>query len=358
MIRDRGNDASQFGSFSVAPHIQSSQGDVPKTVSETSHLISNQPNFFSSEKAPMALGSAFEDPFSDSPAPQLASAIFKSGHIQDDWIPPKRELPFKRPRSSGDILASTEGGLPSFSKATIVPRSTSVGRKTPIQEIAILGPTAAPEITTTPKFSPKKRAVQRKASTIQPTSPVSQIDKIATVDNELVMNHVPRTEDEVSTLTPKNSIPLARSSSALPAVVSKAAPPKKRNITPRPSLVNKRPKMVDQSTQTQLSPTSHNQSARIVTSNIEVNNATEGIPLLMPPPESYLNIVDEFVTKYKDRPAPGKSSELWETPGYDEMGEEQRLDMINDYLCRNLENPQFLKLCEDVEHSWRRIGLM
>lgn len=77
-----------------------------------------------------------------------------------------------------------------------------------------------------------------------------------------------------------------------------------------------------------------------------------------PPPESFLKAVDNFVTKYRDRPVPTKPVEIWEAPGYDDMDEGKRLDLINDFLCNNLENPQFIKLCEDMEHSWRRIGFM
>jgi hypothetical protein len=31
--------------------------------------------------------------------------------------------------------------------------------------------------------------------------------------------------------------------------------------------------------------------------------------------------------------------------------------IVNDFICANLENTDFLRLCEDTEKAWRRIGL-
>ena len=65
-------------------------------------------------------------------------------------------------------------------------------------------------------------------------------------------------------------------------------------------------------------------------------------------------LLDTFITKHKSRSAP---KELWETAGYADADEEQRLIILNDFICENLENRDFLQLCQDTEKAWRRVGL-
>jgi hypothetical protein len=36
---------------------------------------------------------------------------------------------------------------------------------------------------------------------------------------------------------------------------------------------------------------------------------------------------------------------------------EQRHLLLNNFICENLENKDFLQLCEDTANAWRRIGL-
>jgi hypothetical protein len=67
-----------------------------------------------------------------------------------------------------------------------------------------------------------------------------------------------------------------------------------------------------------------------------------------------LNDLDAFITKHNPQP---KAKELWESPGYAEADEEHRQTMLNDFICENLDNADFLQLCRDAEFSWRRIGL-
>jgi hypothetical protein len=67
-----------------------------------------------------------------------------------------------------------------------------------------------------------------------------------------------------------------------------------------------------------------------------------------------LNDIDAFITKHNPQP---KAKELWESPGYAEADEEHRQTMLNDFICENLDNADFLQLCRDAEFAWRRIGL-
>jgi hypothetical protein len=108
--------------------------------------------------------------------------------------------------------------------------------------------------------------------------------------------------------------------------------------------------MVDQATQTQtLSGRDHSASQRKVPGIVP-----ELVVDPPSPPDTYLDVLDAFVAKHRDRPA---LKELWETPGYADADQEHRDKILNDFVCENLENPDFIQLCQDTEISWRRIGL-
>ena len=42
---------------------------------------------------------------------------------------------------------------------------------------------------------------------------------------------------------------------------------------------------------------------------------------------------------------------------YAAQSQEDRVAAINEFFVSNLENPSFVKLCEDVGNCWRRVGL-
>lgn len=316
----------------------------------------------------MSLGSAIEDPFSDSANPSALTMAGDSSYMHDDWIPPKRELPFKRPQSVSRLLSSAPD-LPPLPKPTLKPKPLA-GKTDLSKDATITVPLSTSASVLTPKPAPKKRIAQRKPPVSKAAIPISgeRTGTNAPIEVEHTASNNAIIQDETSPLAAKSAAAaLTRPSSAPLGLPSKAAAPvKKRTATPRPPPVNKRPKMVNQSTQT--TPNMEREvhwAAKQVLSNHDVPElaqntlspaATAAIPPT--PPESYVKAVDDFITKYKDRPAPAKPVEIWETAGYDEMDEEKRLDLINEFLCKNLENPQFIKLCEDMEHSWRRIGFM
>ena len=165
-------------------------------------------------------------------------------------------------------------------------------------------------------------------------------------------------QDESSPLAAKSVAAASRPTSAASGLQTKTAAPKKRVAPARPSSTAKRLKMIDQSTQTErlFSPgnTSAPQSLHIETATpIAPQLATRDL-VIATPPESYLDAVDAFVTMCKDRQLP---QEIWERPGWAEADEDQRHQILNDFICENLENKDFLKLCEDMSVSWRRISL-
>jgi hypothetical protein len=112
-------------------------------------------------------------------------------------------------------------------------------------------------------------------------------------------------------------------------------------------------KMVDRATQTQtLSGRDHTAPLALTTAVGRPPSARIGEAIQ--PPDSFMNEIEAFVSKRKHLPAP---QELWQRPGYAEASPEERQAIINDFICENLDNEDFLKLCEDTGNVWRRIGL-
>lgn len=112
--------------------------------------------------------------------------------------------------------------------------------------------------------------------------------------------------------------------------------------------------MVDQTTQTQDPPAQQEKDAQKQLSNSATSTPSTSSNSTSTPPDDYLEAVDAFVTKHKARPLP---AELWDTPSWADAGDEYRQRLINHFICDNLENPDFLKLCEDMGTAWRKIGL-
>ena len=72
--------------------------------------------------------------------------------------------------------------------------------------------------------------------------------------------------------------------------------------------------------------------------------------------EEFAQTVDDFVRKHGSHPAPIEPpiSDLAE---YAAMPEEERLAALDAFILNLVSNDNFAVLCEDVEKSWRRIGL-
>jgi hypothetical protein len=273
-----------------------------------------------------------------------ASTPAEHSAIDDLWIPPKRELPFSKAQGAKSRLSSLTN-LPPLPKPTPVSRVDAVHRSTTVTE----------ETTSTPAPKPNgKRVAQRKAPTNQhiedSLSPMDASIKAIHDEGNLSRGDAP--EEEASPLASKSAATTATS-----GLQSKSTAANKKRAAPvRPSSAAKRPKMVDQGTQTQtLSGRDHTVGHRRRTSTSdEVPKLVRDVPSPPSPPENFLDDIDAFVTKHKARSA---AKELWEAPGYDEMDDERRYTLLNDFICKNLENAEFLQLCQDTEKAWRRIGL-
>ncbi|KAL9576747.1 MAG: hypothetical protein Q9212_006849 [Teloschistes hypoglaucus] len=82
-------------------------------------------------------------------------------------------------------------------------------------------------------------------------------------------------------------------------------------------------------------------------------------------PEDYMSRLDHWVRKYQDFPASvpkaaaalPSSTEKGQLAAFAAQPEEDRLKVLDDMICEYLEDENFVKLVEDVQMTWRRIGL-
>ena len=269
---------------------------------------------------------------------------FDRTDIHNDWLPPRRELPFpKFPGPFGEQVSSASD-LPLLPKPTPV-RKTASPEKTEMS--------SNKDISTPIPKPIKKRVVQRK-STVRKSIEVKlpseqQCQRNSTVEPEVGTN-VGRQEDELSPLAAKSDG--TRPPSAISGLHSKSTTTRKRSAPIRPSASTKRPRMVDQSTQTQILP-GYDITLASLSAN-EISTSTTPAERPPAPPQDFLGILETFITRHQSEPT-GK--ELWDRPGYAQADEEQRQRILNEFICENLENPEFVQLCEDAEKTWRRMGL-
>ncbi|KUJ12432.1 uncharacterized protein LY89DRAFT_722057 [Mollisia scopiformis] len=334
--------------------LQNLQQNLPERAENTSQPFSASPFFTSIGSVPTVHGHEAYSGLTaynpgdvgrpaSTPGAQTTTSTLQLDHrpVSALSVPPRSELPFLNPAGKSKPRSSSQ------SNSTQVSRSTSV----------ILPPSKSPNInseqlsTPVKKPAPKKRVAQRKAPVAKPVDDVAK--KIQLNADELVIAEPDAVADEPSPLAAKSAAQLTRPSSTPLGLVSKVAP-RKRTATPaiRPPSSNKRPKMVDQSTQTD-KPTSQHEDAE---QEVPPSRTTPDTHLnrVCSPPEDYLQAIDGFVARHKSRPPP---IELWQTPGWAEADDEHRQRLIDNFICENLENADFLKLCEDMDTSWRRIGL-
>ena len=267
--------------------------------------------------------------------------------MHNDWLPPRRELPFPKHRESDRWQSSSAPDL------TPLPKPTPV-RAAESQENSAI---PANKSTPTPTPSPtKKRVAQRKLpvkKSLVAKLPIARHPEMGAVTESSVNKEADGHEDEVYLLAAKDSAP--RPPSAALGLQSKATAAKKRSAPARPSAVTKKPKMVDRCTQTQtLSGRDHTTALTLISNNESCAPLTTKESSAPPPPQNYLDLINTFIARNQAGPAP---KELWERPRYAEADEEQRQLILNDFICENLENPEFLQLCSDTEKAWRRIGL-
>ncbi|KFY84622.1 hypothetical protein V500_09157 [Pseudogymnoascus sp. VKM F-4518 (FW-2643)] len=302
--------------------------------------------------------------------PMSALTIGNDLHASQ-WIPPKRELPFPKPKEPKKALETTQKPKKSSEDGPILqPKGTGVSEN------------LANTKTLPNKHGEQqgKRVAVRRTST-PPISKLSSVVEVPDSDEETRPINAHRDsmlwQEEPSPLASKSAA-IARPSTA-PGLKSKAITSRKRSNEAAPKwALAKRVKMVNSSTQTQtLSGRDHTAAmsrASTITAEpvlpapvtVPAPDPSVPVPVLAPavpppdvvseakgPTEGFMDELGRFIPKYGGKPKP---VELWEVSSWDKATEEERHSMTENWICEQIEDPSFLELCKHVDTVWKKIG--
>lgn len=284
---------------------------------------------------------AGQSPQNNSESLRLVATQPESFEDKTPWIPPRRELPFSKPRDQ----PKTDSPLESLSP---LPKPTPVERVDAEQLVVSKKQKTVVS---------SKKPVLRKSRSTRPIMAriAKKLNSPKSAEKTTTVNIEHGLEKSIS--PSENTI----STAATPPVPVKerpqlraTAPTKKRPAPHDRIALKRRTPMVDQGTQTFLQTLSF---SREIPSQKTRANCTVADPIPTspgPPRAEFLKILEDLVMNMKNGPTP---KEVWDKPGYLEASDESRVALVNDFICENLENPEFLQLCQDTEFSWRRIGL-
>lgn len=75
-------------------------------------------------------------------------------------------------------------------------------------------------------------------------------------------------------------------------------------------------------------------------------------------PEEFMGSLDTWIRKYQHLPAPQPPvTDEDRLAGWAALPDKERTKAIDDMICRCLEDENFIKLAEEIEGHWKRIGL-
>ncbi len=266
-----------------------------------------------------------------------ATAPMSQAETLTQLLPPKRELPFGKPFSK-DTLSSTN---------PIVKRGISVLDLPPLPTPTIvenpkLPSTATPSSTKKNMPAPRSRKkpspraksnAKGKAQATQSLkeTPVGEAPEKGSMQYPLLASKtVPQIETLDSVGTPSRTLRTLGDATS-----------NSRQNDPKPPLLGLNQQA--SSNAIQFAPSS---SVNIV------SDASPTVPV-NPTDEEWMDRVDAFVARHAARLPPMQAKDL---SAYAAQSDEERMAQIDNMICDYIKDPNFVKLCEDVENSWRRIA--
>lgn len=64
--------------------------------------------------------------------------------------------------------------------------------------------------------------------------------------------------------------------------------------------------------------------------------------------------MEDFVEKFAQ---PRRPLEIFQLPRWDTATQNERDDMVENWMIEQLQNPQFIELCSTIQRNWQRIGI-
>ncbi|TEY86466.1 hypothetical protein BOTCAL_0008g00410 [Botryotinia calthae] len=252
-------------------------------------------------------------------------------------IPPKRQLPFATVK---DSLRSKSVSLADTNRLVQTPKQ----RKRPLEDFIGENPSNGSTIPTT---KPTKRRVASRKGT-------AHLPEVNGPSSKVCPSKESSASDTLDVPIQTEKLPLLEVMSIVTPIISDSLPSKlqtERNLArQQPLPVLKTPmtlRMVDRSTQTQILSGRDHTAALKPALNASVVDLQSTLPTALALKEDF----DLIVSRYSS------GSRVNLTPNYNDVPDDERHKMLNDFVIKNLENNDFLKLVEDMEASWRRIGL-
>ncbi|KAK4696902.1 hypothetical protein P7C71_g1097, partial [Lecanoromycetidae sp. Uapishka_2] len=127
--------------------------------------------------------------------------------------------------------------------------------------------------------------------------------------------------------------------------------------TPKPKEnLSKRPKAIPQESRSNKQP---GQESKINGDSIVNESQAQPDPTFSNiTPAEYLDSLEGWIRKYHNLPAPEPAQTAKDQLAeYAKQSNEDRAKILDDMICDSLGDENFIKLVEDVEGAWRRIGL-
>ncbi|PQE05196.1 hypothetical protein CJF30_00010153 [Rutstroemia sp. NJR-2017a BBW] len=245
-------------------------------------------------------------------------------------LPPKRELPF--------VAFNRKSCIPPHSASSSEPIAGSESRKRSLDEST--GHEVTPSVGTTfpAKTATKRRVASRKPSVQKETNTTPFIIANSTPKEIVTTTLTTSTSEDANSLITRSYGTVLESSSKSSKLVAKQTATQERREEHHSTPIA----MVNSATQTQtLSGRDHTAAIRVPQPVSTADASTNTTA-----PSSFQDDLELFLKKH------GDTSQIELPPSYNEAPDDVRNRMINEFICQNLENENFLTLVRDMEVSW------
>ncbi|KZF21074.1 hypothetical protein L228DRAFT_284146 [Xylona heveae TC161] len=313
--------------FDRTIEVESPTAEMPRNLISsipTSHRFLDDQPFQSSAPVHASTRQLPEDIIRPTTAP--VSMPLSQEETLTQIIPPRRELPFGRP-----VPAS------SSPSRTTIPKSGQLSRR-PTFSVADLPPLRTPTYVS-------------ETSDVSNNTTLANTPILPTAPGETTKTRAPRKRARTSKCTTKPNKVTAPLEVSQPSVSEPPVP----HLQPS-SLDHPTTSVVDPNSACHYQPLSDHAS----------NQAADSSSQLQPPlPSSgganeplsseYLAHIDAFIAQHA--PNTTASSHAESLVDYSSLPNDERLAALDTMICNLIEDENFITLCQDVENTWRRIGL-
>lgn len=252
-------------------------------------------------------------------------------------LPPKRVLPFPtKPTKPTTPAPNPEAAISS------IPHDLTATNTSPAKKIKI---TTKP-VTSTDALATDTRERIAENGQQQPETAIGP-NEVPTDISSIAQNLLEASKPGYTTVPPKAKTP--------PKARAKATPKPRKSAVPKTrtkSAATGSPTRSSSPKQSLSTSTREERSRKVPSRNLFGDEIA---------PAEFMTRLDAWVREYRDLPAPKPrdliARDISNLAAYALQPREERMAIIDDMICECLGDENFVKLLEDVDQSWRRIGL-